>query len=77
MLGYTPVPGCRIAHTACMFAELKEKIDCHSQNKLEDGPKLLNSGDAAIFDMVPGSSLYVESFCDYPPLGCFTVCGMT
>uniref|UniRef100_A0A2K6SV22 Tr-type G domain-containing protein n=1 Tax=Saimiri boliviensis boliviensis TaxID=39432 RepID=A0A2K6SV22_SAIBB len=61
------------AHIACKFAELKEKIDRCSGKKLEDGPKFLKSGDAAIVDMVPGKPMCVESFSDYPPLGRFAV----
>ena len=61
------------AHPACKFAELKEKIDCRSGKKLEDGPKFLKSGDAAIVDMVPGKPMCVESFSDHPPLGHFAV----
>uniref|UniRef100_A0A452VPB5 Elongation factor 1-alpha 1-like n=1 Tax=Ursus maritimus TaxID=29073 RepID=A0A452VPB5_URSMA len=50
--GYAPVLDCHTAHVACKFAELKEKIDRRSGKKLEDGPKFLKSGDAAIVDMV-------------------------
>ena len=64
---------CHTAHIACKFAELKEKIDRRSGKKLEDGPKFLKSGDAAIVDMVPGKPMCVESFSDYPPLGRFAV----
>uniref|UniRef100_A0A8C7ETM2 Tr-type G domain-containing protein n=1 Tax=Neovison vison TaxID=452646 RepID=A0A8C7ETM2_NEOVI len=71
--GYAPVLDCHTAHIACRFAELKEKTDCHSGKKLEDGPKFLKSGDAAIVDMVPGKPKCVESFSDYPPLGRFAV----
>ncbi|ELK31904.1 Elongation factor 1-alpha 1 [Myotis davidii] len=67
--GYAPVPDGRTAHTACIFAELKEKIDRRSGKKLEDGPKFLKSSDAAIVDMIPGKPMCVESFSDCPPLG--------
>lgn len=67
--GYAPVLDCHTAHIACKFAELKEKIDRRSGKKLEDGPKFLKSGDAAIVDMIPGKPMCVESFSDYPPLG--------
>ena len=56
-------------HIVCKFVELKEKTDHHPGRKLEDGPKFLKSGDAAIVDMVPGKPMCVESFSDYPPLG--------
>ncbi|XP_044789623.2 elongation factor 1-alpha 1-like [Bubalus bubalis] len=71
--GYAPVLDCHTSHIACKFAELKEKIDRRSGKKLEDGPKFLKSGDAAIVDMVPGKPMCVESFSDYPPLGRFAV----
>ncbi|EPY75920.1 eukaryotic translation elongation factor 1 alpha 1 isoform 2-like protein [Camelus ferus] len=74
--GYAPVLDCHTAHIACKFAELKEKIDRHSGKKLEDGPKFLKSGDAAIVDMVPGKPMCVESVSDYPPLSHFAVCDM-
>ncbi|KAM7321258.1 hypothetical protein ACRRTK_019350 [Alexandromys fortis] len=70
------VADCHTAHTACKFAEFKEKIDRRSGKKLEDGPKFLKFVDAAIVDMVPGQPMCVESFSDYPPLGRFAVCDM-
>lgn len=69
--GYAPVLDCHTAHIACKFAELKEKIDRRSGKKLEDNPKFLKSGDAAIVDMIPGKPMCVESFSEYPPLGEF------
>uniref|UniRef100_A0A8C8HLT0 Tr-type G domain-containing protein n=1 Tax=Oncorhynchus tshawytscha TaxID=74940 RepID=A0A8C8HLT0_ONCTS len=59
--------------SAGYFAELKEKIDRRSGKKLEDNPKALKSGDAAIVAMVPGKPMCVESFSEYPPLGRFAV----
>uniref|UniRef100_A0A671RL61 Elongation factor 1-alpha n=1 Tax=Sinocyclocheilus anshuiensis TaxID=1608454 RepID=A0A671RL61_9TELE len=55
------------------FSELKEKIDRRSGKKLEDNPKALKSGDAAIVEMIPGKPMCVESFSTYPPLGRFAV----
>ncbi|TJX47430.1 elongation factor 1-alpha, partial [Soehngenia saccharolytica] len=71
--GYAPVLDCHTAHIACKFAELKEKIDRRSGKKLEDNPKALKSGDAAIVEMIPGKPMCVESFSQYPPLGRFAV----
>ncbi|XP_026060159.1 elongation factor 1-alpha 1b [Carassius auratus] len=71
--GYALVLDCHTAHIACKFAELKEMIDLRSGKKLEDNPKCLKSGDAAIVDMIPGKPMCVESFSEYPPLGRFAV----
>uniref|UniRef100_A0A3Q1BTV1 Elongation factor 1-alpha n=1 Tax=Amphiprion ocellaris TaxID=80972 RepID=A0A3Q1BTV1_AMPOC len=71
--GYTPVLDCHTAHIACKFTELIEKIDRRSGKKLEDGPKFVKSGDAAIVKLIPQKPMVVESFSNYPPLGRFAV----
>ena len=71
--GYAPVLDCHTAHIACKFSELKEKIDRRSGKKLEDNPKFVKSGDAAIVVMVPSKKMCVEAFSEYPPLGRFAV----
>merc|ERR1712244_22684 len=71
--GYAPVLDCHTAHIACKFQEIKEKCDRRSGKKLEDNPKFVKSGDAAMVDMVPSNPMCVESFADYPPLGRFAV----
>jgi elongation factor 1-alpha len=71
--GYTPVLDCHTAHIACRFKEIKEKIDRRSGKKLEDNPKFIKSGDAAIVDLMPSKPLSVETFTDFPPLGRFAV----
>ena len=67
--GYAPVLDCHTAHIACKFSELKEKIDRRSGKKLEDNPKFVKSGDAAIAVLTPQKPMCVESFKEYPPLG--------
>ncbi|KAF5927546.1 hypothetical protein HPG69_016185 [Diceros bicornis minor] len=52
------------------------EIDRRSGEKLEDGPRFLKSGDAAIVYMIPGKPTCVESFSDGPPLGHFVVADM-
>lgn len=71
--GYSPVLDCHTAHIACKFAELKEKIDRRTGKKLEDNPKLVKSGDAAMILLTPSKPMCVESFNDYAPLGRFAV----
>lgn len=71
--GYAPVLDCHTAHIACKFAELKEKIDRRSGKKIEDEPKFVKSGDAAIVLMMPQKPMCVEKFSDYAPLGRFAV----
>uniref|UniRef100_A0A8D2BS49 Tr-type G domain-containing protein n=1 Tax=Sus scrofa TaxID=9823 RepID=A0A8D2BS49_PIG len=71
--GYSPVLDCHTAHISCKFAELREKMDRRSGKKLEDNPKALKSGDAAMVQMVPSKAMCVETFSQYPPLGRFAV----
>merc|ERR1712203_883466 len=71
--GYSPVLDCHTAHIACKFTELKEKIDRRSGKKMEDFPKKIKSGDAAIVLMTPSKPMCVETFAQYPPLGRFAV----
>ena len=71
--GYSPVLDCHTAHIACKFDTLVEKIDRRTGKKLEENPKFVKSGDAAIVKMVPTKPMCVEAFTDYPPLGRFAV----
>merc|ERR1712142_115066 len=71
--GYSPVLDCHTAHIACKFSELKEKIDRRSGKKMEDNPKFVKSGDAAIAVLTPSKPMCVEAFQEYPPLGRFAV----
>merc|ERR1712170_335739 len=71
--GYSPVLDCHTAHIACKFKELVEKIERRSGKKMEDFPKKVKSGDAAIVNMIPSKPMCVEAFSQYPPLGRFAV----
>merc|ERR1711997_804643 len=55
--GYSPVLDCHTAHIACKFTELLEKIDRRSGKKMEDFPKKVKSGDAAIVKMTPSKPM--------------------
>jgi elongation factor 1-alpha len=71
--GYTPVLDCHTSHIACKFNKLLYKIDKRNGQKLEDEPKSVKSGEAAIVEMIPTKPLCVEAFSEYPPLGRFAV----
>merc|ERR1711894_264560 len=71
--GYAPVLDCHTAHIACKFVEIKEKCDRRSGKKLEDNPKFVKSGDAAMVDLEPSKPMCVEAFTEYAPLGRFAV----
>jgi len=71
--GYQPVLDCHTAHVACKFSEIKQKIDRRSGKVLEENPKMVKSGDAAMITLIPSKAMCVESFQEYPPLGRFAV----
>ncbi|GKT96131.1 LOW QUALITY PROTEIN: translation elongation factor 1 alpha [Colletotrichum tofieldiae] len=64
--GYAPVLDCHTAHIACKFSEILEKIDRRTGKSVENNPKFIKSGDAAIVKMVPSKPMCVEAFTDYP-----------
>lgn len=55
--GYAPVLDCHTAHIACKFAELIEKIDRRTGKSIENAPKFVKSGDAAIVKLVPSKPM--------------------
>jgi elongation factor 1-alpha len=71
--GYAPVLDCHTAHIACKFSELQQKLDRRTGKSIEENPKFIKSGDAAIVKMIPSKPMCVETFAEYPPLGRFAV----
>jgi len=69
--GYSPVLDCHTAHIACKFEELIEKIDRRTGKVVEEAPKFIKVGDAAIIRMLPSKPMCVEQFSEFPPLGRF------
>nr|ACO50117.1 elongation factor 1 alpha [Seculamonas ecuadoriensis] len=71
--GYSPVLDCHTSHIACRFAELVQKIDRRTGKVMEENPKAIKSGEAAIVKLVPMKPMCVETYAEYPPLGRFAV----
>jgi elongation factor 1-alpha len=71
--GYTPVLDCHTAHIACKFQEIQSKIDRRSGKVLEELPKFVKTGDAAMITLKPTKPMSCEVFSEYPPLGRFAV----
>jgi len=71
--GYSPVIDCHTAHVACRFDKLIEKKDRRTGKTLEESPKFVKAGEAAIVEMHPSKPMCVEAFTEYPPLGRFAV----
>jgi len=71
--GYSPVIDCHTAHVACRFDKILEKKDRRTNKTLEEAPKFVKSGEAAIVEMIPSKPMCVETFQEYPPLGRFAV----
>jgi len=64
---------CHTAHIACKFDEIESKIDRRTGKVIEEEPKAIKSGDAAMVRMIPQKPMCVEAFAQYPPLGRFAV----
>ena len=65
---------CFKTHLNCdTGAEIKEKVNRRSGKTLEDFPKFVKSGDAAIVTLVPSKPMCVVSLSEFPPLGRFAV----
>jgi len=71
--GYAPVLDCHTAHIACKFTELLTKVDRRTGAEIEQAPKNIKNGDAAIVKLTPSKPMCVETFATYPPLGRFAV----
>ena len=71
--GYAPVLDCHTCHIACKFAEIENKSDKRTGKVIEENPKFIKSGDAAIVNLIPSKPMVVEAFSEFPPLGRFAV----
>ena len=71
--GYTPVLHAHTAQTAATLVEFIAKIDPRSGQIVEQNPKFLKNGDAAIVKIRPVRPLCIEKFKEFPELGRFAL----
>ncbi|MCX8158585.1 MAG: translation elongation factor EF-1 subunit alpha [Candidatus Diapherotrites archaeon] len=72
-VGYTPVFHIHTAQLSCRFEELQKKLDPKTGQVIEENPKFLKTGDAAVVKIVPLKPVVVEEFKKFPQLGRFAV----
>ncbi|HIE55882.1 MAG TPA: elongation factor 1-alpha, partial [Chromatiaceae bacterium] len=77
--GYTPVMHVHTAQVATTLVEFISKIDPRSGAVIEDHPKFLKTGDAAIVRFRPLRPVALEEYSQIPQLGRFAIrdMGMT
>jgi elongation factor 1-alpha len=71
--GYTPVLHAHTAQVAATLSEFVAKIDPKTGGVLEEKPKFLKTGDAAIVRIRPVRPLAIETFKEFPEIGRFAL----
>ncbi|MEM3832969.1 MAG: translation elongation factor EF-1 subunit alpha [Thermoprotei archaeon] len=72
-VGYTPVMHVHTATVATQFVELSKKLDPRTGQTIENNPKFLKQGDAAIVRLKPLRPTPIEIYQNFPPLGRFAI----
>jgi elongation factor 1-alpha len=71
--GYTPVLHAHTAQVAATLSEFLAKIDPKTGGAVEEKPKFLKTGDAAIVRIKPVRPLAIETFKEFPEIGRFAL----
>jgi elongation factor 1-alpha len=71
--GYTPVLHAHTAQVAATLSDFVAKIDPKTGGVLEEKPKFLKTGDAAIVRIRPVRPLAIETFKEFPEIGRFAL----
>ncbi len=72
-VGYTPVMHVHTATAAVRFEEIQKKLDPRTGAPIEENPKFIKQGDAAIVKLRPIKPLIVEKYSEFPGLGRFAI----
>lgn len=71
--GYTPVLHAHTVQQATTIVEIIQKIDPRTGQVVEDHPKSIKTGDAAIVKLKPLQPICLEVYKDFPELGRFAL----
>jgi len=72
-VGYTPVMHIHTATGPVKFEEIQKKLDPRTGSTIEENPKFIKQGDAAIVKLRPIKPMVVEKYSDFPGLGRFAI----
>ena len=72
-VGYTPVFHIHTAQMSMTLTELRKRMDPKTGATVEENPKFLKTGDAAIVKIVPTKPVCLEKFSEFPQMGRFAI----
>ncbi|MDO8427579.1 MAG: translation elongation factor EF-1 subunit alpha [Candidatus Diapherotrites archaeon] len=72
-INYTPVFHMHTAQVACTLLEIQKRMDPKTGAVVEENPKFLKTGDAAIVKIKPTKPICVEEYKSFPQLGRFAI----
>ncbi|MEM4598845.1 MAG: translation elongation factor EF-1 subunit alpha [Candidatus Diapherotrites archaeon] len=72
-VNYTPVFHIHTAQLSCRIIEIQKKLDPKTGQVLEENPKFIKTGDAAIVKVKPLKPVVVEEYSKFPQLGRFAI----
>ncbi len=71
--GYTPVLHAHTVQQATQIVEIIQRIDPRTGQVVEDHPKTIKTGDAALVRLKPLQPICIEAYKDFPELGRFAL----
>ena len=72
-VGYTPVFHVHTVQMSMTLTELRKRMDPKTGAVVEENPKFLKTGDAAIVKIVPTKPVCIEKFSEFPQMGRFAI----
>jgi len=72
-VGYTPVFHVHTSQMSMTLTELRKRMDPKTGATVEENPKFLKTGDAAIVKIVPMKPVCIEKFSEFPQMGRFAI----